>query len=195
LYNNSTAIKDLSGLYISDNHQQLLKWKIPNNTTLAPGSFLIIWADNDSIQLGQHTNFHLNKDSGVVLLSLATGIVLDSVNYRQQLGDISYGRYPNGVGSFIKMNPTFAQLNTNYELGYEAIKEASFLIYPNPAKDFVIIKGKSTTSNPLTIRNAIGQLIYKENWNGYQQLSTSNWANGIYYISIGSSTKKLVIIN
>jgi hypothetical protein len=195
LYNNSTAIKDLSGLYISDNHQQLLKWKIPNNTTLAPGSFLIIWADNDSIQLGQHTNFHLNKDSGVVLLSLATGIVLDSVNYRQQLGDISYGRYPNGVGSFIKMNPTFAQLNTNYELGYEAIKEASFLIYPNPAKDFVIIKGKSTTSNPLTIRNALGQLIYKENWNGYQQLSTSNWANGIYYISIGSSTKKLVIIN
>ncbi|MCZ6676387.1 MAG: CotH kinase family protein, partial [Candidatus Poribacteria bacterium] len=67
LYNKSTATVDLSGMYLSDNQGNPRKWQFPENTEIAPGGYLIVWADEDGEdQPGLHANFKLSKNGETV---------------------------------------------------------------------------------------------------------------------------------
>ena len=61
LYNNSASAVDLSGYFLSDDPLDLLKWSIPNGTTISGNDYLIIWADNDLGQIPLHANFKLTS--------------------------------------------------------------------------------------------------------------------------------------
>src|ERR1051325_3150339 len=47
LYNSDIVPLDLSGLYLSDDPDQLGKWQFPAGTRVSPGEFLLIWADGE----------------------------------------------------------------------------------------------------------------------------------------------------
>jgi hypothetical protein len=108
LLNISDQEIDLSGMYLSDNEDNPLKWEIPEGTTLAPGAYLIIWADEDGgDEPGLHANFKLSA-SGEMILLVDTdergNAILDSVIFGEQEADISFGRYPNGTGEFVVLS-------------------------------------------------------------------------------------------
>ncbi|MCZ6634538.1 MAG: CotH kinase family protein [bacterium] len=104
LLNVSDQDVDLSGMYLTDREDLLLKWIIPEGTILAPGAYLIVWADEDgSASPGLHANFKLSAGGETLMLVDSDergNLLLDSVSFSAQETNISLGRYPNGMGEF-----------------------------------------------------------------------------------------------
>ena len=104
LKNTGPTALDLSGMYLSDDRANPLKWQFPAGTTIAAGGYLLIWADNDEGDSpGLHTNFKLSADGESVVLSDtdANGnALIDAVDFPALGRDVSYGRTPEGSGSF-----------------------------------------------------------------------------------------------
>lgn len=97
LYNASSATVDLGGSYLTDAFSRPTKWRIPDGTTLAPGAFLVVWADDgNTAGTALHANFKLSGDGEAVGLFSATGAVLDTLTFGPQATDVSYGRQPDG---------------------------------------------------------------------------------------------------
>jgi hypothetical protein len=111
LYNLSTAARDISGFFLSDNKDHFSKWQFPSGTTIPGKGYLIIWADDDSTQAGLHANFKLSSQGEEVLLSGADGTLLDEVIYPGQDLELSFSRDPDGTGSFKWQAPTFNSSN------------------------------------------------------------------------------------
>jgi len=102
LKNVSGQAVDLSGMYLSDNPINPLKWQFPQGTQLGPGGYLIVWADEDGgDEPGLHANFKLSSDGETVWLydTAAKGCaLLDSATFEDLAADQSFGRYPDGAG-------------------------------------------------------------------------------------------------
>jgi len=111
LYNNTSATVDLSGHYLTDSKNNLSKWKFPSGTSIEANSFLIVWADKDTLQTGLHTNFKLSSTGEKVLLVSPTLKIIDKVEYGPQTKEVSYSRSPNGTGQFVWRAPTWGYIN------------------------------------------------------------------------------------
>ncbi len=108
LYNASENAIDLCGLYLTDDLNQPEMWQIPASapdlTTIQPGKFLLLWADEDIQQGILHLNFKLSGDGEVVGLAqkTATGFAwVDTLVFGSQTIDVSYGRSPDGADNFV----------------------------------------------------------------------------------------------
>lgn len=100
LYNASSATVNLGGSYLTDALSNKTKWRIPDGTTLAPGAFLVVWADDGNrAAAALHTNFKLSGDGEAVGLFGPTGAVIDTLTFGPQTTDVSYGRYPDGAAA------------------------------------------------------------------------------------------------
>lgn len=116
LLNISNKKVNLSGMYLSDSPDNPRKWKFPKKTKIAPGEYLLIWADEDgSDEPGLHANFKLSTSGERIMLINSDkkgNTLLDSVVFKKQKKDVSYGRKPDGKGSFRFMkNPSPGQKN------------------------------------------------------------------------------------
>ncbi len=110
LLNVSDQEVDLSGMYLTDQKENPRKWAFPKGTTLAPGAYLVVWADEEGhANPGLHANFKLGKDGETVMLidSNARGnAMLDSVTFGKQKDDVAFGRMPDGKGAFRTLQAT-----------------------------------------------------------------------------------------
>jgi hypothetical protein len=74
------------------------------------------------------------------------------------------------------------------------IKEEALTIYPNPASNEVIIEIPSTVGADaqISVTDALGRVIMTSELNNRTKLffNTSNWTNGMYWLSVQSSTYK-----
>jgi hypothetical protein len=111
LYNLSGSVKDISGYFLSDNKDHFSKWVFPAGTSIPGNGYLIIWADDDSAQVGLHANFKLSSLGEEVLLSLPDGTLTDKVIFPGQSIELSFSRNPDGTGSFRWQTPTFNSSN------------------------------------------------------------------------------------
>jgi hypothetical protein len=96
IYNSGIVSIDIGGMYLTDNLDEPMMWRIPENnpalTTIRAGGYLLIWADEDSIDYGLHANFKLNADGEEIGLFDKDGATLiDSISFPEQTTDISYG--------------------------------------------------------------------------------------------------------
>ncbi len=111
LYNLSSSSRDISGYFLSDNKDHFSKWQIPQGTSIPGNGYLIVWADNDSAQVGLHANFKLSSQGEEVLLSTPDGNLADKVIFPGQTLELSFSRNPDGTGSFRWQAPTFNSSN------------------------------------------------------------------------------------
>ncbi len=98
IYNQSDEPIAIGGMYLSDDMNDSVKWRIPQ-VNIPAGGFLLLWADNDEHQGELHTNFKLNAGGETVVLfdTIKNGNApIDSIEFGVQQPDISYGRYPDG---------------------------------------------------------------------------------------------------
>ncbi|MBK8644283.1 MAG: CotH kinase family protein [Saprospiraceae bacterium] len=137
LYNSTDRPLSLRGAYLSDQSDNLAKWSFPD-TTILPKSFLCIWADEDGMSAGLHTNFKLSKSGEQIFLSNAAGVI-DSIFYSEQQDDNSYGRCATQWQLFTK--PSFAAANdcatgvNDFENGDHGMK-----VFPNPFKNLFYLQ-------------------------------------------------------
>ncbi|MBK9177740.1 MAG: CotH kinase family protein [Flavobacteriales bacterium] len=129
LYNASGSTISTAGLYLSDDPADPEKWFM-SAFTLAPGEYLMLWADEREGIDDYHTNFKLDAEGETLMLSYAGGDVLDQVNYGAQYPIYSWARSPNGTGEFKRMAPTFKGYN-HPAAGFDP--DAAFQLWPNPA--------------------------------------------------------------
>lgn len=107
-YNTGTATVDVAGMCVTDDLGEPTKWRFPSGhpelTRIAPGGFLLLWADGDTTDPGLHAGFSLSADGEEVGLFDSDGVTLiDSVSFGPQRVDLSYGRYPDGSGDWTVM--------------------------------------------------------------------------------------------
>ena len=72
-------------------------WRIPNIAVPA-GGFSIIWFDKMSA--GTHAGFRMRSNRELILLSNSSGVIIDSVRVEFPFRNCSYGRYPDGSGTW-----------------------------------------------------------------------------------------------
>ena len=126
IYNSGQEAINIGGMYLTDDLSEPTKWRIPNDnfsaTTIQPGGYLLIWADNDIADAGLHTNFELDADVGDELGLFDTdGITLfDSVTFGDQTPDVSYGRDPDATSNLVTLNPTPGTSNNSSYLAVVA---------------------------------------------------------------------------
>ncbi|MGB7749565.1 MAG: lamin tail domain-containing protein [Verrucomicrobiia bacterium] len=103
LYNPSTNIISLNGLYLANNYTNLLQWAFPSNAVINAGQFEVIFADgliNLSTTNELHASFILPSGTGSLALTrLASNgqqQVLDYMDYQDVNPNDSYGSFPDG---------------------------------------------------------------------------------------------------
>lgn len=183
LYNNGSQSIDLEGYAISDDGAELNKWLFPAGTVIEGGSFLMIWADEDDDQDGLHARFKLSASGETVFLVDNVGTLIDEVSYADQEDDISYGRFPNGTGSFQIMTPTFNATNSELTNTIDFESDSDVLnVYPNPAQDQINIDSEKSLLE-ITIYNAAGQKVLVRTVNEKNvDLKLDNLNSGVYLI-------------
>lgn len=184
LYNNTESEIALSGYYLSDKLEVPKKWVFPD-TSIAAGGYLIIWADKDTLQTGLHSNFKLSASGESIMLSDASGALMDQLTYYLQSSDISMGRNPNGTGAFVEMNSTFEAENSSIIANIPVdVPIPEFRIYPNPATDMLNIHVEGDQEHRIGMYNLYGQLIRQWEAGSILSLDISNLSPGIYLISV-----------
>ncbi len=195
LYNNTNASINLSNYYLTDDATNPNQWAFPSGTAITANGYLIVWADNDTMQTGLHANFKLST-SGETLYLFDGSSIVDQVNFSAQTIDISFGRYVNGTGNFIAMVPTYSVQNSNL-LGIDEVEKVTnnFMLYPNPANNFLRINfGSLADSEALVeIFNFEGRIVFSENRTSNQVIDLSEFQSGFYLVRIGDFQGKLII--
>ncbi|MCK4992052.1 MAG: CotH kinase family protein, partial [Bacteroidales bacterium] len=126
LYNGSDVQIDLTGLFLSDDTGNLTKWKIPLGLRIPSKGFLLIYADNYPGLGINHAGFKLSSVQGLVLLVDRDGKTpIDSIGYDQQIGDVSWGRFPDG-GSIFHFMEEPSPLKANIEGYSQVCEQASY---------------------------------------------------------------------
>ena len=149
LYNAGSDPVDLGGYYLSDENR--LQYQIPPGYQIPPHGFLLVWADNETIQnstsrIDLHASFALNRDGETLSLFAPGGALIDSVTFGRQTNDISQGRYLDGTASIYFMTaptpgtpnilagstpPTFSQLERvgdQLTLGWSSIAGRTYRV-------------------------------------------------------------------
>ncbi|MFH0879416.1 MAG: lamin tail domain-containing protein [Lentisphaerota bacterium] len=105
LYNATTGAVDLAGYTLTDTLSTPAKWVISNNTWIAAGGFLLVWADGEPRQNtnGVHASFSLSKGGEAIGLYTSDGVPVDTVTFGAQATDTSEGRWWDGQGYITNM--------------------------------------------------------------------------------------------
>lgn len=208
LYNTTNGPINLEGVFISDDLTNPFKWAFPQ-VTIAPGGYLLLWADEDEEQEGYHTNFKLSKSGEEIVLINANGVAIDQLIYSNQETDISTGRCPNGAGPFGTMTPTPNAENLGCITGSEHPSSPSLSLraFPNPlgAQTDATVACFSPQSQQVNLRllNSLGNVIFNTTLTlqpGDQRLSIpmSDLPSGMYWVQMsgasGSISQPLVVI-
>jgi len=131
IYNTGDYTLDLAGMYLTDDLDDPMMWKIPSGsglTSIAPGGYVVIWADKDidDNPNGLHADFKLGAGGEEIgLYTEGRGdsniVLVDSIEFSDQDSDISYGRYPDGEEAWQWFSsPSPGSTNTG---GYEDFVE------------------------------------------------------------------------
>ncbi len=69
---------------------------------LAPGQYMLFWADDDEEQGPTHTSFALSRGGESVALYARDGVTcIDAVDFERQSNDVSYGRSADGNDTWV----------------------------------------------------------------------------------------------
>ena len=133
LFNAGGTMMNLAGMRLTDDRADPNKFVFPSGTTLAPGEYLLLYADSENTP-GLHLGFGLGADGDELLLfdkPSSGGALLDSVSWGPQLADLSIGRLsrsdatptgqkasgPAGLGEWRLTRPTPGLANIAAALG------------------------------------------------------------------------------
>lgn len=196
LYNNSNETISLDNLYASDNLTTPTKWAFPSGITMAPNSYLIVWADQNLTQDGIHADFKFSAAGESCILSYPNGVIVDQVTFGPQVANMGYARNPNGTGSFVIQAPTFNA--NNQGLGINPIAfEKNLKFYPNPTSNTLNLVNDYSTIENVQIVNLQGQILFQNKYSNQNNvtLDFSNFPNGIYLVTINNQSNIKIVKN
>jgi hypothetical protein len=183
----------LLGLYLSDEPANRSKWAFPANVSIPAQGYLIVWLDNDDLQGPFHANFKLAAGGESLILSDGASIVIDEVSFGQQLPDITFGRYPNGTGSFTFLPPTFNAQNSQTIGVSNPENQVNLRIYPNPNTGHFRLESNQDLGL-IKVFNTTGQQVYQQatELTNHAELHLTALPEGVYLVQAGNTWMKWI---
>lgn len=201
IYNNASTPADLAGLSITDDVTLPAKYLFPSgsaSTVIAPGGFILVWADNTISQGALHTNFTLSPGGEYVGLYASNGELIDSLTYEALGPDESFGYNVEVDGElvFFEAGTTTPNAsNTTSSVGIENISTINLSLYPNPANENVQMNFEGFSGEiQLHVFDVSGRLLVQERINGGIQkinIDTQELPTGSYLIRLGSKNERV----
>jgi hypothetical protein len=104
LYNRTDHDINIAGYGITDNLGDHTKYVVPGGspgeTTVPAHGFLLVWCDGQPDQGALHTGFKLSASGEDIGIYEPTGDAVDEMTFGPQNTDVSYGRNPDGGGTW-----------------------------------------------------------------------------------------------
>ena len=210
--NNGDEEVDLTGVYF---RELGVTYSFPVGSTLAGREALVLCSDSlafidyyNMVPFGQFNRNLSNKSENLVLAD-AWGNIIDQVHY--------YDSDPwpweaDGEGPYLQLIDLDLDnsLPENWTLGNdltqvsEALAGEGFRVFPNPAHDLITVGlshcGSPTGQTEYRITNIMGQTLMAGPINAVETpcydvstINVSNLSPGIYFITIGDHTQKLLV--
>ena len=181
LYNNSNESINLVGYFLSNKANEPTKYTFPD-IVLNPNSYLVLWADEDSLQGALHLPFKLDSERDDILLSMPDTTSIDYFFHHDLDSNITMSRIPNGIGDLSIANATFESTNLPYVTVLES-KSLHFNIYPNPTADFIQIDQISNTTKHIDLLDVNGRIINRFTSKGSSLvIDLSDLESGTYFM-------------
>jgi spore coat protein H len=191
LYNKGTMTIYLGDKYLSDDKNNSTKWKLPA-VSLAPGAYLIIWADNDANQGSNHTNYKLDANGEYIgLFDNASNLfgLIDEIEFPAQDNNGAFARVPNGIGAFQKYTPSPGKNNTPSDTNNPSGNNI-FSVYPNPCSSIIYFKS-SINFQKINLFDLCGRKIY-QTYVTKQEVLLPKLLDGIYILIALSDDDKVI---
>ena len=187
LYNTTSQTLSLSGLYLSDSLDNLIKWAFPADAYIQPGQHLVLWADDeDQTYVDMHTNFNLSNTADALILNDGTTI-FDSLTYGTQAPDAGIARCADGVGNFVTVTDRTPRYVNSCTLSVQEVNGMQVSMVPNPATAMVTVTTAENISS-IQIISLSGELVISTNQN---QIDVSMLASGCYLITVNATSNKV----
>lgn len=218
IHNPTAQDIDLSGMYLTDRSDNLIKWQFPSGISIDAGGYIVIWCDEDQEQGNLHTNFALSADGEFIALTSADGItVIDSLSFSAIATDVSYARYPDAGDSWQYFNPPTPgspNIITDVEENHLPF-EYGLTVYPNPFNPTTNIEFQIANSGFVSLKifdilgNEITTLVNEEKPAGIYKVEFSakggssvgnanRLSSGVYFCRLHAGnfveTKKLLLL-
>ncbi|MGE5294708.1 MAG: lamin tail domain-containing protein [Solirubrobacterales bacterium] len=174
LYYDGAVPYDLSGMELRSAAADSTPFVFPAGSTIAPGQYLVLYADADAATSGLHLGFGLDAEGDSLVLLDKAGTTVDSVEFGRQIADLSVGRVGHDCAWHLT-DPSFGASNTARPMGDPArmkvnewlaaeqtLAEGPFIELYNPNADPVDMEGMCLTddSSPQLVENRIGRLNF-----------------------------------
>jgi len=131
IYNGGDEPVNLGDLFLTDNFNDPLKWKMPG-TILPAGGFILLWADGTPGLGVRHAPFKLDKDGEEIGIFNRYKLVVDTVTFGLQYEDVSMGRKSDGAEEIIFLAAATPGKSNNLTSAGPAPEVRALIIYPNP---------------------------------------------------------------
>lgn len=191
--NSTTNWKNLKNWTLTDTLGIPDKWTFPDDATLEPHGYLVLWADEDGGQGDFHVNFKLDGDGEELYLFDQHGNMVDQIVFGQQVEDMSFSRIPNGTGDFVVKEGTIG-FNNEFTSSVEDAFVNPFTIYPNPTSDLILVSNESQKISHVEIFDLIGNSVIQRNIENKEgMVDLSHLSVGMYIITInGKYSDRLI---
>lgn len=161
LHNTTDKTMDISGWFISDNEDQLTRYRIPAGTYILPHGYLVLYADQS---FGK--SFGLASTGEKVYLTAAAADIpigyCDHVSFGPCQIGTSLGRFENqdGRATLVPVSsPTPGTANSSYAVGPIAITE--LLTEPDTVPDAQFVELTNLSDSPVTLFDQVTGLAWR----------------------------------
>ncbi len=170
LHHMGTAALNLGGFFLTDDLDIPDRWALPD-TAIAPGEFLLVWADGEPGEGPLHAGFKLSAQGEEVALidfRPVVPVLIDSVSFGPQTTDVSLGRLPDGTGEWVPISPpTPGQPNDTQVMAVspDAVRYHPLgrilRVHPTPTSDHATfaLPGLVAPGSHLVIYDATGRTV------------------------------------
>jgi len=204
LYYDGAASYDLSGMYLENGAASPARFVFPTGSRIAPGQYLVLYADAGAATSGLHLGFALNPEGDSLALYGKTATLVDSIDFGRQVANFSIGR----VGyedTWHLTDPTLGQSNVAHltddpagmrinewlAAGQILFTEGFIELYNSNAGP-VDMEGMYLTNGSATppAENKVGPLSFVMG-NGYAVFPTDGAGQGYLDLSLAGGTIRL----
>jgi hypothetical protein len=105
IYNLGPGLVNAEELFLTDEPSVPNKWALPSQN-VSDGGYLLMWLDGETDEGLNHVSFSLNPSGGELSLFARNGSsydLVDRVFYPSLGANVSYGRCPDGEGSWVEL--------------------------------------------------------------------------------------------
>lgn len=195
IYNNEDFSVDIGGMFISDDLNDPLKFRIPDGypeiTTIPEKGFLVIWADGNPDEGILHLDFKLSGDGEYLVLTSSNGLqLIDSLIFSNQSDNISLGRYKDGSTDWTFFNnPTPGSTNfVDDPVLITEILDKNIIVFPNPARNRLFLSSNIELNERFNIQlcTITGDILIDQVYQGIGNLSMDllGIESGIYLLIV-----------